>query len=69
MDAYLDRESMAMQYGFDIVGLMEEIRAHTAWMESLPPEEAEKEKLRNMMEAGIWDENGELTEPYRRTEL
>jgi len=48
---------------------MEAIKQHTEWLKSLPEEEARKVKLQEMIEAGIWDENGQLTELYRRTEI
>jgi erythromycin esterase-like protein len=60
------RISATRRLGFDVYGLIDSIREHTAWLKSLPPERAEAEKLKEMIAAGIWDENGQLTEPYKR---
>jgi hypothetical protein len=53
------------EYGFDIFALQRAIRNRTAWLESLPPKEAEAEALAEMERVGIMDKNGELTIAYR----
>jgi erythromycin esterase-like protein len=52
-------------YGFDVYSARKRAQDYVEWLNALPPEEAKKAAFKNLLDAGLIDENGELTECYR----